>query len=74
VEERYTHELLASVMVHIAILAHHAVCRLLGHSKTQIEHIPLGIMIYPYLPCRELQEERDESLVDGDRIHTCTPG
>jgi hypothetical protein len=58
-EDRYTYELLVAVMVDVAILAHYAVCCLLGHGKTQIEHIPLCIIIHPYLPCRELQEERD---------------
>jgi hypothetical protein len=54
VQDCYTHELLTTVMVHIAILAHDAVCCLLGHGKTQVEHISLCIIIHPYLPCREL--------------------
>ena len=53
-EDCCTHELLVAVMVDVAILAHHAVCCLLGHGKTQVEHISLCIIIHPYLPCREL--------------------
>jgi hypothetical protein len=58
-QDRYTYELLTAVMVYVAILAHHTVRCLLGHGKAQVEHIALGIIIHPYLPCRELQEERD---------------
>ena len=54
VEDRYTHELLVAVMVDVAILAYYAVCCLLGHGKTQVEHIAFCIIIHPYLPCRKL--------------------
>ena len=43
VEDRYPYELLAPVMVHIAILAHHTVRCLLGHGKTHVEHIAFCI-------------------------------
>jgi hypothetical protein len=39
----YRGERLVGVMIHVAILAHHAVRCLLGHGKTQVEHIALGI-------------------------------
>jgi hypothetical protein len=53
-EDCYTHELLVTVMIYVAILAHHTICCLLGHGKTQVEHIAFCIIIHPYLPCRKL--------------------